>query len=83
MRIKNGSICIFDLESKVKEMLNKKGKKGKVDIQLMFNYNQLLSKYNYDIALIDEKEQRDACTVEGFANFYDLQEILTTFPFKL
>jgi len=42
-----------------------------------------LSKYNYDIAIIEESGDRNACTVEGFASIFECENILEKLPYNV
>ena len=83
MRIKDGSISRFGLECELRKILDGRMKNCVFDIKRIFNYNGFLSKYNYDIAIIEKNGDRGACTVEGFASNFNCKEILDKFPFNI
>lgn len=84
MRIKDGSICIFYLEKEIRKIVKEKLRENvQIDIKLINNYNGFLSKYNYDIGLINENGIREACTVEGLASNWHCPELLNRLPFNL
>lgn len=82
MRIKDGSICIFDLKCELIKVLNRKMENCIFDIKRINNYNRILSKYNYKIVIIENNE-RSAFTVEGFASSFNCEQILNKFPFNI
>ena len=83
MKIKDGSISLFELKSKLEEILPERFKNWNLDVKRIFNYNGILSKYNYDIAIIEDNGDRSACTVEGFASNFNCEEILDILPFNI
>jgi len=83
MRIKDGSINLYNLKNEIKKMLAEEKKHYNIDCKLIFNCYGFLSKYNYDIAIIEKSGNRNACTVEGFASNFQCEHILEKLPFKI
>ena len=84
MRIKDGSISIFELEMEIEKLTNGRFKYNDIFVKLNPRHQiySILSKYDYGIGFI-RKTDGSCFTVEGFAGSFDFPQLLDRLPFNL